>query len=138
MATAERLLSALADLLGSHEDYSLLASLKRLQSVTETNPSFERTLKNNASCEYCRAYIYENAARLYLPEMRALWACVREADEKGSDIDKASVAASFAAIHADYMRTPLSEMQGIPCDFAKLAASAADVIANGNADILEK
>ena len=42
------------------------------------NPDFERTLKKNASDDYCRSYIYENALMLYRPELRILSDAVRE------------------------------------------------------------
>lgn len=136
MATAEKLLAALSDLLGSHEDYSLLSSLKRLEAVTKTNPSFEHTLKNNASCEYCRAYIYENAAYLYLPEMRVLWEAVRMAADKKAAVDTAALASRFAAIREDYMRTPLSEMKRTTRSLDEIVREAADVIASFAADVV--
>ncbi len=111
MKIAVGLTEALAELLGSHEDYSLLETLTRLQSVTETNPNFEQTLKNNAECIYCRAYIYENAAYLYLPEMKALFSKVKEAADLGTQYEKSSVAADIAKIRQRYFDTPLSAMK---------------------------
>jgi hypothetical protein len=87
MTVGEALLEALAQLLGSHEDYSLFSSLERINSVAETNPNFELTLKTNAECGYCRSYIYENAKYLYLPEMKLLYAEVRKALASSADID---------------------------------------------------
>jgi len=114
MQAAVGLMEALADLLGSHDDYSLLATLTRLQSVTETNPNFEQTLKNNAECGYCRAYIYENAAYLYLPEMKAQFEQVKKAAETGQLFDKTTVESDVATIRRRYFETPLSEMKQAP------------------------
>jgi hypothetical protein len=75
MKLGEALMESMAELLGSHDDYSLLSTLERMQKVEEVSPNFEMTLKNNAESAYCRAYIYENAEYLYLPEMKLL--CVR-------------------------------------------------------------
>ena len=111
MRSAIGLMETLVDLLGSHDDYSLFATLKRLQSVTETNPNFEQTLKNNAECGYCRAYIYENAAYLYLPEMKAQFEQVKKAAASNQLFDKSSVEADVANIRRHYFETPLSEMK---------------------------
>ena len=111
MRSAIGLMETLVDLLGSHDDYSLFATLKRLQSVTETNPNFEQTLKNNAECGYCRAYIYENAAYLYLPEMKAQFEQVKKAAASNQLFDKSSVEADVANIRRHYFETPLYEMK---------------------------
>lgn len=67
------LMELLAELLSEHEDYSLYESLCALEHVHKVNPVFEKTLKNNASNNYCRSYIYENARFLYLPEMKLMF-----------------------------------------------------------------
>ncbi len=78
-----RLLSLLGDLLGEHLDYSMYESYKRLQAVSEVNPTFEDSLKQNASCDYHRSYVYESVKALYLPEMQMVYdwmkACIAQA-----------------------------------------------------------
>lgn len=55
----------------------LRASLERLKTVAPVNPLFERTLKENANNMYCRSYIAELAADVYLPEQRLLFEALR-------------------------------------------------------------
>ena len=111
MAAAEALTEALIGVLAVHEDYSLLASLRRLQSVTETNPNFEETLKNNAECSYCRSFIYENAAYLYLPEMKMLFAQIKKCAQTGEVYNRETLTDEQARIRARYFATPLAEMR---------------------------
>ena len=73
-----RLMELLSELLGGHSDYSLYNTLQGLNEVHEVYPFFEETLKNNATCQYCRSYIYENARFLYLPEMKLLFAWIQQ------------------------------------------------------------
>ena len=108
MHLAERLMEHMVELLGAHDDYSLFKTLRRLETVGQTNPNFERVLKNNAECDYCRSYIYENAKYLYLPEMRCLFAAVKKAYAEGGEIDRAAVSKATAAIRKAYMEAPLA------------------------------
>lgn len=128
MAIGEKLMEALSDLLGAHEDYSLLASLERLRSVTETNPNFEATLKENAECGYCRSYVYENAEYLYLPEMRLLFSEVKKAVQNGSPIDKEAIDKGAAEIRKRYFDTPLTAMKKAPASYSRTVARAAKLI----------
>ena len=123
-----RLRGCLIDLLGSHEDYSLWETLTRLRSVTDTNPNFEETLKNNAECGYCRAYIYENAAYLYLPEMKALFEQAKIAALENKPLDKESLAALAANIRQQYMDTPLADMKKPPVPPQEAMLRAAELI----------
>jgi hypothetical protein len=111
MDICESLMGSMTDLLGQSSDFSLLDSLRRLHEVTETNPNFEATLKNNASCSYCRSFIYENAKYLYLPEMKAMFERVEECAKTGETYEFASVAERFEAIGELYHKTPLDEME---------------------------
>lgn len=122
------LMKTLTDLLGSHEDYSLLATLTRLRAVAETNPSFEQTLKNNAECDYCRAYVYENAAYLYLPEMKALFEQVKKAAAEGAVIEKSATNDAVADIRQRYFDTPLVDMKKPPVSHSKVLLRAAEFI----------
>ena len=128
MTKAEKLLEVLTELLGTHEDYSLLATLRRMQSVTETNPNFEQTLKNNAECGYCRAYIYENAEYLYLPEMKMLFDGVKRAGAVGADIDKNAFAKRAEEIRRIYFETPLAEMKRAEGSYSEIVLRAAELI----------
>ncbi len=108
-----RLYEALGDILAGHEDYSMYETLEGLKAVTEVNPVFEATLKNNAGCGYCRSYIYENVKFLYQPEVEAVIAGVR----KSLDVNAHTVvdAEYYAKLRTDagrfYYSVPLSNMR---------------------------
>lgn len=129
MDIASALMEQLRDLLASHEDYSLLESLRRLERTAPTNPHFERTLKNNAENGYCRSYIYENAAFLYFPEMDILFSEVRKAFENDAAIDRDAVSARIQENRKRYFDRPLSEMklESVP-ELGTILTEAADTI----------
>jgi hypothetical protein len=64
------MIKKLGDLLGTHPDYSLNLSLKKLSEKAPVNPAFEQTLKGNAENSYCRTFIYELFKGLYVEEVR--------------------------------------------------------------------
>ena len=111
MDAALNLNHALADLLSLHEDYSLYETLQGLRTVTDTNPDFEQTLKQNAENSYCRGYIYENARYLYIPEMELLFDTVKKAD--GGELDRSRIASCGEEIRKRFYETPLSAMQPV-------------------------
>ncbi len=63
------ILTALRDILALHDDYSMNASMAKLQAVHPVNPCFEQALKGNAENGYCRTYIYELFNDYYLPQL---------------------------------------------------------------------
>lgn len=128
MKLGEALMETLIDLLGSHSDYSLLASLEQLKTVTETNPAFEETLKENASNHYCRSYIYEDAAYLYLPELRLLFSEVKKSAENNTPLDKEAIDEGFAEIRTRFFAVPLAEMKKPPKPYAEVVLRAAALI----------
>lgn len=128
MKLGEALMETLIDLLGSHSDYSLLASLERLKTVTDTNPAFEETLKENASNYYCRSYIYEDAAYLYLPELRLLFSEVKKSAENNTPLDKEVIDEGFAEIRTHFFAVPLAEMKKPPKPYAEVVLRAAALI----------
>jgi hypothetical protein len=130
--SAENLMQLLAELLGTHEDFSLYHSLELLKRVTETNPNFELTLKNNAASGYCRSFIYENAAYLYVPEMKYLFGQVRKAAEQGTELDRDAIAEGFGKIRDHYFAVPYAQMHSAKhCrPFTEVTAEAAKVLAD--------
>ena len=131
MDAAEALMKSLRDLMASHTDYSLLDSLHHMQNTAPTNPNFEITLKNNAENGYCRAYIYENAAYLYVPEMEILFSEVKKAFEASAALDRDCVMRKVQENRERFYRTPLADMKpaSVP-DWRKVLTDAADVIAS--------
>lgn len=128
MMIGESLLENLSELLGSHDDYSLFASLERIKSVTETNPHFEETLKRNAECTYCRSYIYENAKYLYLPEMKLLFSEVRKAIRSGGSIDMPTIDKGISEIQDKFFSTPLIDMKKDVASYKETVIRAAELI----------
>jgi hypothetical protein len=63
------ILTALRDILALHDDYSMNASMAKLQAVHPVNSCFEQALKGNAENGYCRTYIYELFNDYYLPQL---------------------------------------------------------------------
>ena len=122
------LMRCMYELLGSHSDDSLYDSLLKLNRVTETNPGFEGVLKENASCSYCRSYIYENARYLYYPEMALLYDEVKEAIREGRAVNMKEVRAKQAPILKKYLETPLEEMQGGGACPSGILLAASDII----------
>ena len=125
---AVSLLEYFAMLLGGHEDYSLLASLERLKTETEINPNFEKTLKNNAECEYNRAHIYENVAYLYLPETKVWLDAAVAAAKVGAKMDGKGLTAELKKIRSVYFETPLAEMKRESMPLAEVAEQAKKII----------
>lgn len=105
------LLESLADLLSLHDDYSMYASLKRLESVTDTNPNFEMTLKRNGENFYCRSYIFENVRYLYVPEMKIVFEEVRRAATSGAKVDREGIGTRREENRKVYYSVPLAEMK---------------------------
>lgn len=129
MRAAERLMERMVELLGAHEDYSLFKTLRRLEKTSKTNPQFERVLKNNAACNYCRSYIYENAKCLYLPEMRALFGEVTRATETGMPLDRDAVCHAAEQICAAFFETPLASIEPTVRPLGDILADAARDVA---------
>ena len=118
------LLSELSLLLGGHEDYSLLCSLEKIKSVTDTSPTFEQTLKNNAECEYNRSYIYENVFYLYLPEVKIWLRAALEAAESKKPIDKKLALIEIEKNRRVYFETPLADMKRESSPLEKVTKAA--------------
>ncbi|HRR32508.1 MAG TPA: alpha-N-acetylglucosaminidase TIM-barrel domain-containing protein [Kiritimatiellia bacterium] len=76
-------LTALRDLLALHDDYSLNASMAKLQAIHPVNPCFEQALKGNVENGYCRSYIYELFNDYYLKQLAIYVGYVNQRVEKG-------------------------------------------------------
>lgn len=67
----EAVLKALRDILSLHDDYSMNASMRQIESVYQpVNPAFEQALKGNSENDYCRSYISEYFDYYYLPQFK--------------------------------------------------------------------
>ena len=63
------MLKSVRDILTLHDDYSLNAPMKQMESAySPLNPTFAQTLKSDAENEYCRTYILELFDYVFIPE----------------------------------------------------------------------
>lgn len=63
------ILYALRDILSLHDDYSMNASMRQIESEGQPiNPAFEQALKGNSENDYCRTYISEYFDYYYIPQ----------------------------------------------------------------------
>ncbi|MBR4184953.1 MAG: hypothetical protein IKQ87_04230, partial [Clostridia bacterium] len=111
--TAAALLDTLGDILAGHEDYSMYETLERLKTFKPVNPLFEATLKNNASCGYCRSYIYENVRFLYQPEFGLIADNIRRHLDEGKRefALRTEVVPLQAEADRRYFETPLADLR---------------------------
>ncbi len=130
MDNAISLMKLMCELLAGHTDYSLYDSLNKLKSVTNTNPNFETTLKNNCECYYCRSFIYENAEYLYLPELEYIFSEVKKAIFEKTEINRDGMAKGILEIKNRYFELPLEIMNKNKKakSFAQICKQAANIL----------
>lgn len=116
----QRLLAALANITGSADEFSMYASLRRLEQAEtisgikpEINPHSEQTLKANSENDYCRSHHYEMVQYLYAPELQSYWEWVLKKIDSG-DKSPWKRPAEFAQLYekhrSHFYATPLSDM----------------------------
>ena len=120
-------LTALRDLLALHDDFSMNASMDKLQAIHPVNPCFEQALKGNAENGYCRSYIYELFNDYYLKQLALYVAWV---DERVAGGDTASPMKSakplpMQAVTDAFYAKPLREMAPPACADRRAAFRAA-------------
>jgi hypothetical protein len=131
------LINVLADVLAQSDDFSMHASLKRLERAQplggvepKVNAHSEQTLKSNAENDYCRSHHYELVRHVYQPEHEAYWAWVEKrlaAGDKAPWRRPAEFGPQAKAIQDKFYATPLSEMApgqarpALPETFTRLA-----------------
>ncbi len=128
-----------AALLAAHTDYSLYDSLKLLERKHETNPNFEVTLKGNAEHWYCRSYISELFAGVYLPELQGYseWIKAKLLTNDRSPLSKERAIVDLSNdVQNQFYETPLSELapdhenalKQLPSTLEKLAQIAEEIV----------
>jgi hypothetical protein len=140
----ERLLGSLGDITGAADEFSMYASLKRLERARsiggidpKVNSHSEQTLKSNSENNYCRSHHYEMVRHLYPAELHSYWEWVLKKIESGDKSPWARPAefAQIGARHRDrFYSTPLAEMAPRQ---ARGAAELARTLANLSALIRE-
>jgi len=119
-AVSKGLMQQLGDLLELSDDFSLHATVRRLEKARELggvaprlNPHTEQTLKGNAENSYCRAHQYELVRHVYQPELDEYWKWVGgqlQSSQKKPWTRPASFTASRKAIQDRFYDTPLADM----------------------------
>ena len=98
-----------AEILAADPESSLFVSLGELERKHRTNPEFEHTLKGNAENNYCRSFITELFAGVYIPELEAcrdLWRAARRNGVAPEFKDSPQV----AAVRDGFYATPLEKL----------------------------
>lgn len=119
-ALSQGLLESLADVLAQSDEFSMAASLERLERAQPlngvqptVNPHSEQTLKSNAENDYCRSHHYELVRHVYRPELDVYWAWVEKrlaANDKTPWRRPQEFAAEAKRIEDRFYATPLAQM----------------------------
>jgi hypothetical protein len=125
------LMDSLADVLAQSDEFSMYASLKRLEraqplgGVEPTiNPHSEQTLKSNAENDYCRSHHYELVRHVYRPQLDVYWEWVLgqvAAGNKAPWRRPQEFSAAAQAISDKFYATPLEAMAAKSQDTPPLA-----------------
>jgi hypothetical protein len=102
------LLDGLSELLYLSDDFSMYATLNALKATAPTNPDFERTLKENIGCDYCRQYCFEQIELLYKKETEAAFDWMLN----HSRAERPNLVSIKTAVKEEYMTTPLESIAG--------------------------
>lgn len=113
-------LDSLADVLAQSDEFSMAASLKRLERAQplggvepKINSHSEQTLKSNAENDYCRSHHYELVRHVYRPELDVYWAWVEKrlaANDRSPWRRPKEFTAEAKAIEDTFYATPLATM----------------------------
>jgi len=120
-AVSKGLMQQLGDVLALSDDFSLHATMKRLERARELggvkpriNPHTEQTLKGNSENNYCRgAHQYELVRYVYQAELDEYWKWVNsqlQSSSKKPWTRPASFTASKKTIQDRFYDTPLAKM----------------------------
>lgn len=101
------IINIMAELLSLNTDFSLYHSLKELESVTETNPNFEVTLKRNICNGYCSQSAYELVTQIFKNEGEVVFDRLINADANST----CNFVEEYKNILEKFMNTPLKNMQ---------------------------
>lgn len=121
-----KLMDVMADLLYLHEDYSLSATMRKMEQEHPVTPGFETTLKRNATCDYCRSYVAECCRYLYMEEAAFMIGWITTPKKNRPELDSMAL---FREYNERFISKPLSEM--VPTGnktFSELASAASDII----------
>jgi len=106
-----QLLSLLEEILGQHTDYSMRKTFEKLFEEAPVNPFFERTLKENATCDYNRTHVYEHVKYLYMPETALVREWITDSLQSGVCLPSAPYMEKAAKIKDAYFSLPLRSVE---------------------------
>ena len=128
------LLRCLCNVLSTHEDFSLAATLREINKTEKVYEGFEETFKNNTSCLYCRQNVYETVKELFIPENEVVQRLIREGAPDwtyGQELTDEFKRES-ERIFADFQCKPLDEIDKEPKGNLKEAVIQAATILKEN------
>ena len=105
-----KFVTAMRDLLATHEDYSMNVSLESLKAIHELNPYSEMTLKGNSENSYCRSYTVELCEAIYIPEAEFYRVWLAKA-KRGTRETKKEFLATEMKIRNRFYKMPLSRFR---------------------------
>ena len=102
------LMDMMGDLLSVNDDFSIYETLLHIQSVSETNPNFETTLKRNIYNNYCTQPAYEMVSCIFKEEgdIAFDWLCYGPSDGTKPDFTD-----PMTKVDETFMKTPLKDMK---------------------------
>jgi hypothetical protein len=108
LTRVKKMLSALGDVLGLSEDYSMLASYNDLSKNRRINPAFAEAYRENVVNHYCRTGVYEVVKGIYEKEVDVFnkWAFER-LDGNRSFSYTPDLKDAKDRIFGEFMETPL-------------------------------
>jgi hypothetical protein len=119
----QNLMMSLSEILAMSDDFSMYASLQRLEEAEQLNgippmlnPHTEQTLKGNAENNYCRSHHYELVEYVYRPELEVYWDWVLKLVRSGALTDwkrPVEFDEKGKTIEDKFYATPLSVMAPI-------------------------
>ncbi len=134
-----KLLDALVDVLAQSDDFSMEATLRRLDRAEElggvrpdVNPHAEQTLKSNAENGYCRSHHYELVQTVNRRETEAYWDWVLQraaGDDRGPWRQPSALGQSAKAAADAFYATALAEMNPAAARGPAELAAALDQLA---------
>ena len=98
----------LKKLLSLSDDFSVYQTLIAIQTTAPTNPNFEKTLKENIGCSYCRQYAFELMDTLFKKEARLVFGWMMNGKH---EYDAKKISEEAKQIFENFLDTPLPQIK---------------------------
>jgi len=114
-----KLLSALADVLDSHPDYSMYETLQDQEKNRPVNPYFADALKDNLLNDYCRTAAFELVKFVYCKEASVFKNWVADSLSAGKILPSDTFDTERKRIFEEFKAMPFAQMHAAPaCDLS--------------------